>query len=267
MIRINIYIMTDLEGISGIYTEEQIEPNRSRFDEGRRLMTREINICAEACKAAGADKVIVRDVHGGSYTMLWDQLSPAVDSVVCGWTGTNRFVGLGDCDGVILLGYHAMAGAEDALLEHTMMRHAYRRFKVNNTPFGEIGIDSAILGDYQVPVIMVSGSARACAEAKQFLTWVTTVEVKQDAADCGAVLLSPAESEKRIRAGVKAAIDCLKNGKTGIHVVEKPVRIRLECHPTHPLPSAEGKPYMTVIDEHTYEVTGETIEEALWRVF
>lgn len=263
----NIYIMADLEGISGIYTDDQLEPHRSRFSEARRLMTREVNICAEACKAAGVDKVFVRDVHGGSYTLLWDELSPAVDAAVCGWTGTNRFVGLGDCDGVILLGYHAMAGAEDALLEHTMIRHAFRRFKVNNTPFGEIGMDSAILGEYQVPVIMVSGSARACAEAKQFLPWVTTAEVKQDAADTGAVLLSPAESEKRIRTAVKAAIESLKSGKTGIHVVEKPVRIRLECHPTHPLPSAEGKPYMTVIDEHTYEVVGDTPEEALWRVF
>ena len=36
----NIYIMADLEGISGIYTEEQIEPHRSRFEEGRRLMSR-----------------------------------------------------------------------------------------------------------------------------------------------------------------------------------------------------------------------------------
>ncbi len=263
----NIYIMADLEGISGIYTEEQIGPSMSRFDEGRRLMTREINLCAECCKAAGVDKVFVRDVHGGSYTVIWDELSPAVDAVISGWTGTNRFVGLGDCDGVILLGYHAMAGAEDALLEHTMIRHAYRRFKVNGTPFGEIGIDSAILGDYHVPVIMVSGSARACAEAKQFLPWVTTVEVKQDAADTGAVLLSPAESEKRMRVGVKAAVEALKSGKTGIHVVEKPVRIRLECHTNHPLPKADGKAYMTVIDEHTYEVVGDTLEEALWRVF
>ena len=61
----NIYIMTDLEGISGIYDREQITPAGRRFNEAREFMTGDINACVEACKEAGVDKVYVRDCHGG----------------------------------------------------------------------------------------------------------------------------------------------------------------------------------------------------------
>lgn len=263
----NIYILTDLEGISGIYSRDQLEPTKWRFDEARRLMTREVDLCAAACKALGAEKVYVRDVHGGSYTLLWDQLSDAVDRVVCGWTGNKRMVGLEDCDAVILLGYHAMARNTDALLNHTMILDAYRDFCLNGVSIGEIGIDAAIAGEQGTPVIMVSGSTMACAEAKSLLPWVTTVEVKQDAGHYGAQLLPQAETEQRLRDGIAEAIRRFKNGECAPYTVTHPATFRLECAPTHNLPNAEEKPYMTVIDEHTYEVTGDTVEQALFRVF
>ena len=110
----NVYIMADLEGISGLYCREQMTPDARRFSEARQYMTREVNLCAKACKEAGAEKVYVRDAHGGSYTLIWDQLSSDVDAAVCGITGDVRYPGLEDCDAVILLGYHAMAGTAGA---------------------------------------------------------------------------------------------------------------------------------------------------------
>ena len=147
----NVYIMVDLEGISGLYCREQMTPDQRRFDEARRFMTREINICAEACKREGVEKVIVRDGHGGSYTVLWDQLSPAVDEVVCGITGDVRYMGLEECDAVILLGYHAMAGTPSALLEHTMSSATVQNYWLNGVRIGEVALDAAILTDRKKP--------------------------------------------------------------------------------------------------------------------
>ena len=263
----NIYIMADLEGISGIYTDDQITPDRPRFEEGRRLMTREINLCAAACKEFGAEKVYVRDVHGGSYTVIWDELSADVDVVVSGWTGTDRFPGVEECDGVILLGYHAMAGSVDSLLEHTMIRKAYRRFRMNGMPVGEAAIDAAILGDRSKSVIMVSGSRDACAQAKEILPWVSTAVVKEDAGDCGARLLSPAASAARIHEAVRQAIEALKHNAVKPYAVSHPVTMQLECTSPDKIPSSANKPYMTVTGDTTYEVTGNDVQEALWRVF
>ena len=90
----NVYIMADLEGISGLYCREQMTPDARRFSEARQYMTREVNLCAKACKEAGAEKVYVRDAHGGSYTLIWDQLSSDVDAAVCGITGDVLYPGL-----------------------------------------------------------------------------------------------------------------------------------------------------------------------------
>lgn len=44
----NIYIMADIEGISGIYCRDQVLWNERYYAEGRELMTWDINICAAA---------------------------------------------------------------------------------------------------------------------------------------------------------------------------------------------------------------------------
>lgn len=49
----NIFIMVDAEGISGIYSPEQVMSTGRRYEEGRELMVRDINACVEGCKQAG----------------------------------------------------------------------------------------------------------------------------------------------------------------------------------------------------------------------
>ena len=66
----NLYLMVDAEGISGIYSREQVMESGSRRAESRAYMTADINACVEACKEAGAEKVYVRDCQGGANTLL-----------------------------------------------------------------------------------------------------------------------------------------------------------------------------------------------------
>lgn len=262
----NVYIMVDLEGISGLYCREQMTPDAPRFTEARKYMTREVNLCARACKAAGVEKVYVRDAHGGSYTLLWDQLSEDVDLAVCGLTGDVRYPYLEECDGVILLGYHAMAGTAGGLLEHTWSSKTVQNYWLNDVRIGEVALDAAILADYQKPVIMVSGDTAVCREAKAFLPWVETAEVKHSIACFGAALLSPARAEQVLTNAVTRAVENLKNGSVGHYKVDAPVRLRAEYVERTQLPTCAAKPYMTVIDGRTIEVAGDTVEEALFRL-
>ena len=46
---------------------------------------------------------------------------------------------------------------------------------------------------------------------------------------------------------------------------DKPITMRVELVERGILPNKYVKPYMTVIDGRTYEVTGDTMEEVLFR--
>ena len=262
----NIYIMTDIEGISGIYCRDQLMSGTSRYEEGKRLFTREINICAEACKKYGAEKVYVRDCHGGSNSLLWEKLSPAVDYAVCGMTGDDRFVGLDDCDAVILLGYHAMAGTANAVLEHTMSSKSIQNIYLNGKKVGEIAIDAAICAELGKPVIMVSGDDKTCDEAKEFLPCVTTAEVKRATSCNGAVLLPPHVAEEVIYNAVKDAIEAYRKGEIELACEKTPVTMRVDRIERIELPSQIQRPYIKVIDNRTYEVEADTVAEALVRL-
>ena len=80
----NIYIMVDAEGISGIYDSEQVMSSMARYNEGRELMVQDINACVEACKEAGVDKIYVRDCHGSGSNVIWSKLSSPSDYYIIG---------------------------------------------------------------------------------------------------------------------------------------------------------------------------------------
>ena len=256
----NIYIMVDIEGISGIYAREQVTPSGGRFAEGRRYMTDDINVCVKACKDAGADKVYVRDCHGGSYTVLWNELTPEADYYICGLTETQRMEALDDCDALILLGYHAMAGTWGGTLEHSMSSSRVQNYWINDQLAGEVAIDAGIAGEHGIPVIMVSGDDKVCAEAKALLPWVKTAEVKKGITSFGAMLLPQQKAHKAIYDATFCAVREAADAKP--FTFASPVTFRAELMERCQPPITFGKPFMKRLDGRTYEVTAPTLEEA-----
>lgn len=259
-----IYIMTDMEGISGIVDTAQVAEADSRYSEGRALMTEEINVVARACREAGVDSVIVRDCHGAGKNVIWDRLDAAMDSCVIGAGTDRRFPGLDGSDGVILLGYHAMAGTPQAILEHSMSSRSVQNYWINGHVAGEVAIDAAIAGESGVPVIMVSGDDKVCSEARALLPWIETAEVKKGLGLRFGMLLPPLRAYDLLRARARAAIERI--GEMQPFSWPKPVRLRLEMVERGMLPHPDSKPYMKIIDGRTYEVVGDSMEQALNRL-
>lgn len=260
----NIYIMVDAEGISGIYESDQVISSGSRYEEGRRLMVKDINACVEGLKEAGVDKIYVRDAHSSGSNVIWEELSDLADYYIIGYTGDNRFPGLEDCDAVILLGYHAMAGTPAGILEHTMSSASVQNYYINGDKVGEIAIDAAIVGEKGKPVIMVSGDDKACAEAKELLPNIVTAEVKKGLSWKGGMLLPPKKSYDLIRDKAKEAVNKMDLQKPFSY--DKPIRFQVELTERGILPHSLSKPYMRIIDGRRYEVEAESLEEALFRL-
>ncbi|GHU78492.1 hypothetical protein AGMMS49992_29220 [Clostridia bacterium] len=261
----NVYMMVDAEGCSGVFDSTQVIEEQPRYAYGRQCMTNDVNTCVEACKAAGVNKIFVRDCHYRGRNLIWEELSPKADYYICGDTGNERCPALDECDCVMLVGYHAMAGSSAAILEHTMSSEYVQNYYLNGICAGELAIDAGIAGDHGKPVVFVSGDSAVCAEAQALLPWVTTAEVKKGLTIEGGLLLPPARAYELLAVKTRKAIANFSNAE--IYTVEKPVRLRVETCERSKLPYHRVKPYMRIINARTFEVTGATVEEALFRSF
>lgn len=254
-----IYIFADMEGISGICGTPMVSTGEAGFQYhiGRKYLTAEVNTCAKACFDAGADEVVVRDGHANGYSILWSELTEDVD-LVQGYTHQVRFEALDGADGIILLGYHAMAGTPKAHLEHTFTSKGIQNMWLNGKLAGEFAIDAAIAGEHGVPVIMTSGCDKLCAEAKEFYPDVVTCQVKKSAGTQAAVLLPPERARKLIYEKTVEAVKLLKEGKFKPVTVEKPATIRKEY-------VERMDPGYNLVAPRTVEATSDSVEEAFFK--
>jgi len=261
-----IFISVDAEGISGIVDSAQVIPGMSNYEEGRRYITEDINACVRGCIDGGATEVIVADRHYQGRNVMWHELDENASYFV-GRTEDSpngRMPEIESCDGVILLGYHAMAGTGKAVLEHTWSAEEWQNFWINGNHSGEIALDMGLAADLDVPTIMVSGDNKACDEARALVPNIVTAQVKESVSLYGAKLLSMAAAHKLIRAKAAEAVQKCKEIKP-IHVA-KPVTIRLECVERQANFNAIDKPYMTIIDTRTFEVVGDDMRQAFYRL-
>jgi D-amino peptidase len=259
---VKIYIFVDMEGISGISGGEFVVPDGRYYSEGRRYYTWDINVCAGACFDAGAEAVIVRDGHSSGHHAILSELDQRVE-VVQGKT-ERRMPGVEECDALILLGYHAMAGTQYALLDHTYSSGSIQNMWMNGRLVGEIGIDAAIAADYGVPTIMVSGDDKACREAESWIPGVIACQVKVGTMCQGARMLSLDEAHKLIEAKTKEAIG--KLGSIKPLEINRPVTIRKEMIVRGTIPRGFGRPEIKIIDGRTYEATTDKAEDAFYRL-
>ena len=254
-----IYIFCDMEGISGITQRDHVSKGSDLYPLGCKLMAQDINACIEGCFQAGANAVIVRDGHGSGINVNPFEIDSRAE-LIQGASGCCRFPGIDECDGLILLGYHAMAGTKNAVLEHTYSSTAIQNMWLNGKLAGEFAIDAVIAAEHGIPTIMASGDEKLCAEAQEFLPEVVTCQVKTALATYGARMLSPQKAYELITAKTVEAIGKIKS--IPLPQVNSPASLKTEVVERGALPSAK-KEGVRLIDGRTYEVSRETLESAL----
>lgn len=253
-----IVIFCDMEGVSGVWRQEQVTKDSPTYRDACLQMTRDVNACARGCVAGGASTVTVRDVHALCGNVIWDELDAAVDTLVTGNPGLERFDCLGACDGLILLGYHAMAGTPRAVLSHTATG-AWQNCWINGRNVGEIALDATRAGERGIPVLMTSGDDKLCAEAHAFLPRTVTVQVKEGRARESAMLLGAEVARKRIFDGAREAVEKLKHIPP--YQISSPATVRVEF--VGEIPPLLRRPDIHVLDGRTCEATRDKVEDAV----
>jgi D-amino peptidase len=205
-----------MEGTCGVSSWVQVTPpeygdgpsSTSEYERARARMTKEVYAAVEGALAGGADEVIVNDSHNGMRNLVADDLHPAVRFI----TGNDKPFGMMqgiDLEGigaVIYTGYLAKAGTPNAPLAHTWTGWL-NDVRFNGLSTGEFGINAAVAGFYDVPVVMVAGDIRAVEQTRAFVGEdCVGVVVKEGLSTFAAVHLHPLKAQQLIREGAEQAI-------------------------------------------------------------
>ena len=206
--KLKIYINTDLEGASGVYQFAQSRESGTPF-EPRGLSsiswTTSPPWCAD-CVMQGVAEILVLDGHG-SGAVIPHRFAPGA-KYITGKPRSGPLSGLDDTfHGMIMLGFHAMMGTPDGVLNHTQSSKTENRYWYNDIESGELAQSAAIAGHFGVPTIMVTGDEATCREARNFFgEYCVTVAVKQGLSREAAVLYPMEESRQTLYEGAKQAV-------------------------------------------------------------
>jgi len=226
-----LMIATDMEGVGGIFTSTQTGPKVSRnephydaWQEARRLLTAEVNAAVEGALKGGCDEITVWDGHSSGSNFLVSDLHPAAEYHIGAghrdWIPLDR-----SYDAMAMVGFHAMAGTPNGVLEHTQ---SYDEcfYSVNGVEMGEIGQAALLAGHFDVPVIFISSDDAGCAEAKELLgDHLVAVSVKTGFAREGARLKAPARCRELIEEGVREAIGLIGKPEARPYKLDPPYHV------------------------------------------
>lgn len=208
-----ILIAADMEGISGVVNWDQVMPGSPDYPRFRQIMTEDVNAAIRGAFEAGASEVIVADGHNNSRNILIEELDPRARLNSGTPAPLSMVAGVeSGVSGVLLVGYHARSGAQNAILDHTWSDERVANLWINERLFGETGLNAAVCGHFDVPVIMISGDQTVCAEAVDFLGQVETAVVKQATSRMTAECLPPAATQKIIQQAASRAVARLQAG-------------------------------------------------------
>jgi D-amino peptidase len=229
----NVLIMSDMEGVSGIVKWSQVNGGAPMYEEGRILYTEEINAAVRGAKAAGARRIVAVDCHGAGNDWTFNSFIPDRLDAACEWVSghawgryTEMFTDIG-CDAALMVGMHARSGTPDGVLCHTISTTTWRNLWFNDNLVGEFGINSAVCGHYGVPVVLITGDEATCREGRELLgDHLTAVAVKCGLTRYSARNIPPVRARKMIEDGAKRALTAKKRPKP--YVPAKPTTITIE---------------------------------------
>ena len=203
-----VYISADMEGIAGITAVEQVNPvGQPEYARSCELMTGEVNAACEGALAAGARAILVNDSHWNMRNIIHENLPPDVRLIRGSPKPLSMNEGLDPSfSAAAFVGYHAGAGTHDAVQDHTYTDETIYDVRVNGELCSEARINAAVAGTFNVPVVFLSGDQSACADAKSFLPWIETVQVKRAIGRYAAESMSPVQARAAIRAGIERAL-------------------------------------------------------------
>ncbi len=260
-----LLISADMEGITGVAHSTHVVPESggdySRF---RHRMTADVNAAIRGAADAGVEEFIVTDGHWKGLNILIEELDSRA-RLISGLQGPFQMV-----EGVqygtnaaFFIGYHAMVGTQNAILDHTWTSSRVHKAWLNGQPMGETMLNAAICGHFNIPVLLVSGDQALAKEAIDLIPGLEAAVVKTAQGRMTADCLPPEESEQIIYTQAYKACQKYHSGEAPKPwLPDAPYEIKVETGNTWHADVAGICPGAERIDGRTLIVRGNTVPEA-----
>ena len=233
--QLKIYVNTDLEGASGVYKFSQTRDGATPLNrEACEYLMGDLAAVVHGLRDGGATEVLVYDGHGAQ-AFIPHLMAPGARYATGKpkpemWGMDQSYAGL------VLVGFHAMMGTPDGVLNHTRSSKTENRYWYNGVESGELVQLGTLAGCYGVPPIMVTGDEATCREARRFFgEGCVTVPVKQGISREAALLYPFTDTRHALYVGAKRAM-----------------KVIAQCKPYHlDLPIKAKKQYLVLGPEGT----------------
>lgn len=208
---LKVFISVDMEGIWGVVHGNQCSAESPEYQLARKWMAEDTNAVISGLLEAGATEVVVNDSHGSMRNIIASELDPRASLISGSPKPLSMMEGIDSSfQACIFVGYHARAGSAPAILDHTISGAVIYSIKINGIEMPELGINAAIAGYYQVPVIMLTGDSETCRQAKEILgTNLTALPVKEAVGRFAARNFPREKVLSDLKEGAKKAISSL----------------------------------------------------------
>ncbi|MGW1836020.1 M55 family metallopeptidase [Streptomyces sp. BBFR2] len=256
-----ILISADMEGATGVTWPADVLPGTPQWERCRHMFTSDVNAAAAGFFAGGADEVLINEAHWTMRNLLLEQLDERVQML----TGRHKSLSMvegvqhGDVDGIAFVGYHTGAGTE-GVLAHTYLANSLTGVWVNGTRASEGYLNALVVAEYGVPVVLVTGDDRTCADARGYAPGARTVAVKDYVSRYAAVCRPPARTAADIREAAREA--------TALAVRHEPARggpfrVEMEFDAEHLVGAASCVPGVERCGERRVAYTSDDMYEGI----
>ncbi|MET9296135.1 M55 family metallopeptidase [Streptomyces sp. NPDC003077] len=201
-----ILISADMEGATGVTWPADVLPGTPQWERCRAMFTSDVGAAIAGFFEGGADEVLVNEAHWTMRNLLLERLDERARML----TGRHKSLSMvegvqhGDVDGIAFVGYHTGAGTE-GVLAHTYLANSLTGVWLDGKRASEGYLNSRVVAEYGVPVVLVTGDDRTCEDAEGYAPAARKVAVKEYVSRYAAVCRPPARTAAEIRAGAREA--------------------------------------------------------------
>ncbi len=255
---LKVYISVDMEGITGVVSNEQLGPGGFEYQRAREFMTAEALAAIQGARDAGATEIVVSDSHGNGQNLLIDQFPDDV-TIVRSWPRPLMMMEGIDSTfaAAVFIGYHASTANVRGVRAHTMSSATLTGVALNGRQVPEGGMNAAIAGHFGVPVVMVSGDDAAVEEVQRFAAGMEGAVVKRAISFHSAATMTPKAGQALIRERVRAGIE--KRARIAPFVLPGAVTADISFKHYRVAEILTYLPIVTRVDAHTVRFVGRDI--------